>query len=88
MEMRRFELKKEQIEFLKEMYPDNELVQRVLNCENNGVFEVDVDTKIDFMLFVEDESVYWMDANYEPSASIMVLRPPVRNGRWSFYTHF
>ena len=44
MEMRRFELKKEQIEFLKEMYPDNELVQRVLNCENNGVFEVDVDT--------------------------------------------
>ena len=46
MEMRRFELKKEQIEFLKEMYPDNELVQRVLNCENNGVFEVDVDTKI------------------------------------------
>ena len=24
MEMRRFELKKEQIEFLKEMYPDNE----------------------------------------------------------------
>ena len=73
MEMRRFELKKEQIEFLKEMYPDNELVQRVLNCENNGVFEVDVDTKIDFMLFVEDESVYWMDANYEPSAKTYML---------------
>ena len=59
MEMRRFELKKEQIEFLKEMYPDNELVQRVLNC--------------DFMLFVEDESVYWMDANYEPSAKTYML---------------
>ena len=52
MEMRRFELTNEQIEFLKEMYPDNELVQRVLSHENNGVFEVDVDTKIDFMLFV------------------------------------
>ena len=73
MEMRRFELKKEQIEFLKEMYPDNELVQRVLNCENNGVFEVDVDTKIDFMLFVEDESVYWMDANHEPSEKTYML---------------
>ena len=31
MEMRRFELTNEQIEFLKEMYPDNELVQRVLS---------------------------------------------------------
>ena len=30
MEMRRFELTNEQIEFLKEMYPDNELVQGVL----------------------------------------------------------
>ena len=60
MEMRRFELTNEQIEFLKEMYPDNELVQRVLSHENNGVFEVDVDTKIDFMEYMEDESVYWM----------------------------
>ena len=71
--MRRFELKKEQIEFLKEMYPDNELVQRVLSHENNGVFEIDVDTKIDFMLFVEDESVYWMNANYEPSEKTYML---------------
>lgn len=73
MEMRRFELKKEQIEFLKEMYPDNELVQRVLNCENNGAFEVDVDTKIDFMLFVEDESVYWMDEHQEATAKTYML---------------
>ena len=32
-----------------------------------------MDTKIDFMLFVEDESVYWMDANYEPSAKTYML---------------
>ncbi len=73
MEMRRFELKKEQIEFLKKTYPDNELVQRVLNCENNGVFEVDVDTKIDFMLFVEDESVYWMDEHQEATPKTYML---------------
>lgn len=73
MEMRRFELTNEQIEFLKKMYPDNELVQRVLSNENNGVFEVDVDTKIDFMEYMEDESVYWMDANHEPSAKTYML---------------
>ena len=71
--MRRFELTNEQIEFLKEMYPDNELVQRVLSHENNGVFEVDVDTKIDFMEYMEDESVYWMDANHEPSEKTYML---------------
>lgn len=73
MEMRRFELTNEQIEFLKEMYPDNELVQRVLSHENNGVFEVDVDTKIDFMLFVEDESVYWMDEHQEATPKTYML---------------
>lgn len=73
MEMRRFELTNEQIEFLKEMYPDNELVQRVLSHENNGVFEVDVDTKIDFMEYMEDESVYWMNSHHEPSAKTYML---------------
>ncbi len=33
---RKFELTKEQIEFLKKMYPGNLLVQRVLGAENNG----------------------------------------------------
>ena len=73
MEMRRFELTNEQIEFLKEMYPDNELVQRVLSHENNGVFEVEVDTKIDFMEYMEDESVYWMNPHHEPSAKTYML---------------
>ena len=65
--MRKFKLKSDQIEFLKKMYPDNELVQRVLKSEKNGNFEIDVDTEIDFMEYIEDESVYWMDANYEAS---------------------
>ena len=58
---RKFKLTEEQIDFLKKMYPENPLVQRVLNVENNGYFVVDVDTKIDFMDFMEDESIYWMD---------------------------
>ncbi len=70
---RKFELTKEQIEFLKKMYPDQPLVQRVLSVENNGQFIVDVDTKIDFMDFVEDESVYWMDEGQEPSEKTYML---------------
>nr|DAW89784.1 MAG TPA: hypothetical protein [Bacteriophage sp.] len=71
--MRRFKLETKQIEFLKKMYPDNELVQRVLKSEKNGTFEVDVDTKIDFMEFIEDESIYWMDANHEASPKTYML---------------
>lgn len=71
--MRRFKLETKQIEFLKKMYPDNELVQRVLNSEKNGTFEVDADTKIDFMEFVEDESVYWMDEHQEATPKTYML---------------
>ena len=71
--MRKFKLKSDQIEFLKKMYPDNELVQRVLKSEKNGNFEIDVDTEIDFMEYIEDESVYWMDANYEASPKTSML---------------
>ena len=71
--MRKFKLTNEQIEFLKEMYPDNELVQRVLNSGENGVFEIDVDTKTDFMDYIEDESVYWMDKHHEGTAKTHML---------------
>lgn len=71
--MRKFKLETKQIEFLKKMYPDNELVQCVLKSEKNGIFEVDVDTKIDFMDFVEDESVYWMDEHQEATPKTYML---------------
>lgn len=71
--MRRFELETKQIEFLKKMYPDNELVQRVLKTEKNNIFEIDVDTKIDFMEFIEDESIYWMDDNQEATSKTYML---------------
>ena len=31
-----FKLRKEQIEFLKEIYPNDKLVHRILNCEKYG----------------------------------------------------
>ena len=64
--MRKFKLKSDQIEFLKK-------IQRVLKSEKNGNFEIDVDTEIDFMEYIEDESVYWMDANYEASPKTYML---------------
>ena len=71
--MRKFKLKKEQIKFLKEMYSDNDLVQRVLKTERNDTFEIDIDTKIDFMEFIEDESVYWMDEYQEATSKTYML---------------
>lgn len=55
--MRKFKLTIKQIKFLKSKYSDNELVQKVLKSERDGYFEIDVDTKIDFMDYIEDQSV-------------------------------
>lgn len=64
--MIKFKLKKEQIEFLKKTYPDNKLIQRVLSFEKEGIFEMDDEnTYIDFMDYLDDESVAWMDENYD-----------------------
>lgn len=71
--MRKFELSQEQIDFLKKEYADNPLVQKVLTSENNRVFEVDIDTKIDFMDYIEDESVYWMGKEYEATPKTHML---------------
>ena len=71
--MRKFELSQEQIDFLKKEYADNPLVQKVLTSENNRVFEVDIDTKIDFMDYIEDESVYWMGKDSEATPKTHML---------------
>lgn len=71
--MEKFELSEKQIEYLKREYPNNELVQKVLETQKGMNFEIDVDTYIQFMEYMEDESVYWMDANHEPSAKTYML---------------
>ena len=72
--MIKFKLKKEQIEFLKKTYPDNKLIQRVLSFEKEGIFEMDVEnTYIDFMDYLDDESVAWMDENYDATPQTIML---------------
>ena len=72
--MIRFKLKKEQIEFLKKTYPDNKLIQRVLSFEKEGIFEMDDEnTYIDFMDYLDDESVAWMDENYDATPQTIML---------------
>lgn len=70
----KFKLKKEQIEFLKKTYPDNKLIQRVLSFEKEGIFEMDDEnTYIDFMDYLDDESVAWMDENYDATPQTIML---------------
>ena len=71
--MRKFKLTIKQIKFLKSKYSDNELVQKVLKSERDGYFEIDVDTKIDFMDYIEDQSVYWMGPDYEATQETIML---------------
>lgn len=72
--MIKFKLKKEQIEFLKKTYPDNKLIQRVLSFEKEGIFEMDDEnTYIDFMDYLDDESVDWMDENYDATPQTIML---------------
>lgn len=71
--MEKFELSEKQIEYLKREYPNNELVQKVLETQKGMNFEINVDTYIQFMEYMEDESIYWMDANHEPSAKTYML---------------
>ncbi len=71
--MEKFELSEKQIEYLKREYPNNELVQKVLETQKGMNFEIDVNTYIQFMEYMEDESIYWMDANHEPSAKTYML---------------
>ena len=72
--MIKFKLKKEQIEFLKKTYSDNKLIQRVLSFEKEGIFEMDDEnTYIDFMDYLDDESVAWMDENYDATPQTIML---------------
>ena len=71
--MEKFKLNEKQIEYLKREYPNSELVQKVLATQKGMVFEIDVDTYIDFMEYMEDESVYWMNPHHEQSEKTYML---------------
>lgn len=71
--MIRFNLTEEQIAFLKETFREEEIVQKVLMGGEGIKFLVDVDTKIDFMEFLEDASVDFMDKEQEATAETIKL---------------
>jgi hypothetical protein len=71
--MEKFELNEKQIEYLKKEYPDNDLVQKVLATQKGLTFEIDIDTYLDFMDYIEDESIYWMDEHQEASPKTYML---------------
>ena len=71
--MEKFKLNEKQIEYLKKEYSYNNLVQRVLTTQNGMMFEIDVDTYLDFMEYIEDESVYWMDGKQEATEKTYML---------------
>lgn len=73
MEKVKFELSNEQIQFLKKNYQKNDLIQKILSTETEGRFEVDEEPYIDFMDYLDDESVAWMDKDYNATPkSIMI----------------
>ena len=50
------------------------MIQRVLSFEKEGIFEMDDEnTYIDFMDYLDDESVAWMDENYDASPQTIML---------------
>lgn len=71
--MIRFNLTEKQIVFLKETFHEEEIVQKVLRSKEGFTFFVDVDTKIDFMEFLEDASVDFMDKEQEATAETIKL---------------
>lgn len=71
--MVRFKLNDDQIEFLKKDYSKDDLVKKVLSKETEGSFEVDEETYIDFMDYIEDESVAWMDKDYNATPKTIML---------------
>ena len=71
--MEKFKLKNEQIEFLRKYYLDDELVKKVLDAENAESFKLDIDTYLDFMDYIEDQSVYWMGPDYEATQETIML---------------
>lgn len=71
--MRKFKLSGEQVQFLQKEYADNPLVKKVLASEDNGMFKVTADIKIEFMEYIEDESVYWMGKDYEATPKTCML---------------
>lgn len=67
MKTRRFVLKEEQIRHLQKHYADVPIVQKLLSNRNKILFNADVDDYLEFWDWLDDQSVFTMDEDYEPT---------------------
>ena len=63
----RFILKEEQIRNLRAHYADDSFAQRILSTEKKTLFTVPVDDYVDFWDWLDDQSVFTVDEDYEPT---------------------
>ena len=73
MENSKFELRKEQVDFLRQKYASVPIVQKVLSAEKDLHFEVPVDDSIEFWYWLDTESVKTMDDEQEPTDDTYVI---------------
>ena len=78
----RFELHKEQIEFLRSKYADVPLVQQVLALEDNLHFVIPVDLGIAFWDWLDTESVMTMTRDYEPTDDTYTIEGIIDYMHW------
>lgn len=69
----KFELRKEQVNFLRQKYASVPIVQKVLAAEKDLHFEVFVDDSIEFWKWLDTESVITMDDEQEPTDDTYVI---------------
>ena len=67
MENSKFELRQEQVDFLRQKYASVPIVQKVLAAEKDLHFEVSTDDSIEFWRWLDTESVMTMDDEQEPT---------------------
>lgn len=73
MENSKFELRQEQVDFLRQKYASVPIVQTVLAAEKDLHFEVSTDDSIEFWRWLDTESVMTMDDEQEPTDDTYVI---------------
>jgi len=73
MENSKFELRQEQVDFLRQKYASVPIVQKVLAAEKDLHFEVSTDDSIEFWRWLDTESVMTMDDEQEPTDDTYVI---------------
>lgn len=71
--MRKFELTEKQVIFLRDNCSDVEAVQKVLAANNDLKFELSVDDFLEFEDWLNDEVIYTLDDDQEPTEDTYMI---------------